>query len=653
MIIVGVVVLLAIAVVAIPFLVPASQYKAQIERSASDALGRDFRIGGSLRFTLWPALGMKAESVTIANAPNGKAPYFASISELDIGVKIAPLLRGDVEVEKLVLKQPSLALEEDVGGKPNWIFEPKTPAAPSTSAQQQPSTLQKFGLNDVRIENGDLTYRDRLGKSQVMSKVNLGASLASLDAPVTVAGDFFYNANQVGMKLVLSRPRALIDLGTTPLELGLQAPKLDLALSNATLSGKDYAVAGKLSAKGPSLRQFAAWTGNPIGDGGGMGAFNVSSDLAMAGQNIALKAMSFTLDAAKGAGEVNILTDPTGKPPYVTGALALEALDVNPYLGPVPAAPTPAAAPAPTSPGAAPAISVAPPAAAAPTPKGVNVNAPWGNAPIDFSGLKAINADLEVTTKRLLFQKMKLDASAMDVAMKDGVLVAKLNRLALYGGAGVGVLTLDGRAAGVGLGLQLSVRGADAQSFLTDAMALDKIAGKADIDIAIKGNGGTQQVVMNNLSGNAKFAFQNGALKGIDLAQIAKDVKSALTGAARGPNAKTDFSEMGASFTIASGVAHTTDLKVANTVVSVAGVGDIDAARQTMTMKVTPTFLRTDLKGLAVPFNATGPWAKLDFKPDLGGAIGNAVQNQIDRITGGKSLDDMLGSLLGKKKPAQ
>lgn len=157
---------------------------------------------------------------------------------------------------------------------------------------------------------------------------------------------------------------------------------------------------------------------------------------------------------------------------------------------------------------------------------------------------------------------------------------------------------------------------------------------------------------MNNLSGNAKFAFQNGALKGVDLAQIATDVKTAITGAARGPNAKTDFSEMGASFVIANGVATTSNLKVANTVVSVAGVGDIDVARQTISMKVTPTFLRTDLKGLAVPFNATGPWAKLDFKPDLGGVIASQVQNQINRITGGKSLQEMMGNLLGQKKPA-
>ena len=63
-------------------------------------------------------------------------------------------------------------------------------------------------------------------------------------------------------------------------------------------------------------------------------------------------------------------------------------------------------------------------------------------------------------------------------------MTAKLNKLALYGGAGNGVLTMDGRVAGVSMANQLSVRGVDAQRFLTDAMALDKITGKADVDLS-------------------------------------------------------------------------------------------------------------------------------------------------------------------------
>ena len=96
----GLVFLLIAAAVAIPFLIPASQYKAQIEASASQAVGREFKINGPIRFAFWPTLGVKAGDVTIANARGGKAPFFASIGELDIGVKPMPLLTGDIQIER-------------------------------------------------------------------------------------------------------------------------------------------------------------------------------------------------------------------------------------------------------------------------------------------------------------------------------------------------------------------------------------------------------------------------------------------------------------------------------------------------------------------------------------------------------------------------
>ena len=55
---------------------------------------------------------------------------------------------------------------------------------------------------------------------------------------------------------------------------------------------------------------------------------------------------------------------------------------MNPYLGPPPSAD-----------------------GAAQTAQGVNVQEPWGNAPIDMAGLKAVNADLKLTTGSFCFRR--------------------------------------------------------------------------------------------------------------------------------------------------------------------------------------------------------------------------------------------------------
>jgi AsmA protein len=304
----------------------------------------------------------------------------------------------------------------------------------------------------------------------------------------------------------------------------------------------------------------------------------------------------------------------------------------------------------------------------------VNVAAPWGNGPLDMSGLKAINADLNLTTGPLLFQKMKMDSSVMKVALKNGVMTADLDKLVFYGGTGTGVLIMDGRNPGMRLGAKLAARGVSAEPFLTDAIGFNKVQGKANIDLDVKGLGTTQQGLMNTLGGTAKFSFQDGALKGVNLAQIARQVQSVLSGTAVGEAAKTDFAEMAASFTLVNGVATTQDGRMLNPFIRVTGVGDLDVARQQINMKVTPTVVKAaegqggafDLKGLTVPFTVRGPWAKLDFKPALGEVFQNKAQNEIGKvleknnlggILGGKNPDgtakpNPLSNLFGKKKEA-
>jgi AsmA protein len=623
-----IVVALLALLVAAPFLIPASQYRASLQQAASDALGREVKVSGGLRFSVFPTLGVNAQQVSIANRPGGKAPLFANIDELDVGVALLPLLHGDVEISKLVLKKPTLALEADAGGKPNWVFEPKQKPNQTPAQQAQAAQLDRLGLGDVHITEGALTYRDNLGKVQAVSALNATATLKSLDSPLSLTSDFIYAGDPVKLTIDAPTPRAFTQKTSTLLKILLESEKLTAALDGA-IDPNDMSITGKLDAKGPSLRKLAAWVGSPIGEGGGMGEFAVIGDLTVRGQVTSLANATIAIDKAKGRGDLAI-TLADAAPPYVKATLALDALDVNPYLA------------APQTPGAADAA------------KGVDVKQGWGNAKIDQSGLKAINADLALTTGPLLFQKIKIDRSAIDVAVKDGVMRATMKQLALYGGKGSGTLVLDGRGDGLRLQNDLAVDGLAAKPFLTDAMGLDKIEGAARITMSIAGAGATQQAIMNTLAGKANFAFTNGAIVGVNLGLIASQIQSVLTGAAIGPAAKTDFGQMGASFAIARGVAHTNDLRVVNPVISITGSGDINLAQQSMDMKIVPTTAKSGkgvaqgLGGISVPFHVTGPWAKLKFAPDLGGLVQGKVSQELNKVLGKNGLGD-LGALFGKK----
>ncbi len=598
-----------------PFLIPASAFKKPIENAASDALGREFKVNDGLRFTYWPVVGVDAKGVTIANAPGGKAQYFLQAKEVAIGVAVAPLFKGDVQVKKLVAVEPRIALEANPAGKPNWAFEPKQ--KPEDKKDGRQDSLKDIGLGDVRVEKGALTFDDGKGKVRELTDINAKVQLESLDKPLTVDGEMTMNQQRLNAMFAAASPRAFSNKGKTPINVKLESEVLNAALDGDmdTASGE---ISGKLAASGASLRKLAAWQGAEMKDGPGFRAFDVAGQLNMKDKDILLSNAQIKIDNVQGAGNLKINTAQDIL--YVAGDLAFKALDLNVYM------------PAPKS-GAA---------------RGVSVQTGWPKEPIDLAGLQTINADLALTTQQLLFQRYKIDSAKLDLHLKDGVLKAVLNDLRMYGGRGAGVVTIDASKKGaIAVAPKLSVNGLQAHPFLVDAINLDKIEGVGTLTLDLKGAGANTDQLMKSLGGNASFRFEDGAVRGINLAQISRQVQSALTGQAVGSAAKTDFAEMAAGFTVNNGVATTSDFRLINPYIRVTGKGGMDIGQQTFNFRIEPKAVKSgegqggsyDMGGIGVPFLMTGPWSKPKFTPDLGDLLKNEATKQLDKLFGAGKTD--------------
>src|SRR5262245_44596969 len=105
--------LLIVVVVALPFLLPASVYKEQIIEQTRLATGRDLKIDGDLKISLWPALGVEVTKVRFANAPGAAEPEMATMDSLVVGAELFPLLSGNLKVTELRLVKPVINLEID------------------------------------------------------------------------------------------------------------------------------------------------------------------------------------------------------------------------------------------------------------------------------------------------------------------------------------------------------------------------------------------------------------------------------------------------------------------------------------------------------------------------------------------------------------
>ncbi|ULA63538.1 MAG: AsmA family protein [Nitrospira sp.] len=155
-------------VLALPFLIDLNQYQDRYKPLIEEALNRKVQLQ-DIRLTIWPRLGARVAGVTILDDPAFSAEPFISLTSLDIGVKLLPLLSQQIEVEEIVLRDPVVTVIADKHGLMNVSTIGTKPGAPSTAETGPvPSTggnplqlLAIFAVDRVSIEGGKLTYRDR------------------------------------------------------------------------------------------------------------------------------------------------------------------------------------------------------------------------------------------------------------------------------------------------------------------------------------------------------------------------------------------------------------------------------------------------------------------------------------------------------------
>ena len=201
-----------------------------------------------------------------------------------------------------------------------------------------------------------------------------------------------------------------------------------------------------------------------------------------------------------------------------------------------------------------------------------------------------------------------------------------------------------------------------AEPLLTDGAGFNRLSGVGNITLKLSATGRSQRALMSGLDGTMQMKLEDGAIKGANLAEIARTIQSALSGSAVGGPAKTDFAELSATLVVKNGVGRNDDLKLLNPFVRLSGAGAIDVAGQRLDYRVEPRAVRsnegqggkTDLRGVGIPFHIKGPWSRLSYAPDLTGIANTALESIIkgedplDAIKNETGLDQIFGK---KKKP--
>jgi AsmA protein len=639
------VVLVIAAAVIVPMVVPLETYKAQIAGQVEGATGRKMTIGGDLKLSVLPRIEIATSKVALANAPGGKAKNMLELGEMRVAVGLFPLLSGNVAIDTFVLVDPIINLEVDRQGRKNWEFKTDEKKADRPAERAEPKGkdggvgLQGIQLGDVRLVNGRLSYFDATSNTtESVDAINMKVSLPSLDQRFAADGSLTVKGEKIELKVAADKPRALVEGGETPIEARVASKHVNLSFKGTHRAAANAAATkGAVELDVPSMRALAAWLAEPLkGNPNTLNKLAIKGNLDMSGKTIAFGNATLEFDDMKGRGDIKVVQD---KRPLIQAKLALDKLNLNPYMGGKQEQKAPAPAP-----GGAPRAGSGP--------------SEWSDEPIDVSGLKSLDADLALEVGGIEVEKIKVGKSALVVGLKAGKLDAQLTELRLYQGNGKGRISVDASGAVPSVSNSFELSGLQAEPFMTDAMDLDRVSGTANARIETATRGRSQKEMVGGLNGKGEVKFLDGAIKGINLAAMVRNVATAFLDPKARETQKTDFAEFGGTFTITNGVLSNQDMALKSPLIRVEGRGTSDLLRRTVNYRVTPKFVASiegqggrDTGGVAVPVVVTGTWDNISYKPDLAGVISDVVKDPSKALEGVRGL--IPGQTPGGSQPGQ
>ena len=279
------------------------------------------------------------------------------------------------------------------------------------------------------------------------------------------------------------------------------------------------------------------------------------------------------------------------------------------------------------------------------------------DTPVDLSFLKGLNANGRLQVGALQVKGLKLANLKAEVRAANGRLDVAPHSANLYEGSMTGALAAqaDGR-----VGVKETLNGVAVGPLLRDMAQKDVLEGKGTVALDVNAAGKSVNAMKKALAGTARVQLKDGAIKGINLAEVFRRAKTALGSSEAKAQAReaqqTDFSEMTASFTIKNGVAHNEDLDMKAPLFRVSGKGDIDIGNSTMDYVTNATVVATttgqggadlaQLSGLTVPVRLVGPFDALKYHVDY-----TAAATQFARSKAGERLKGALEERLGIAKP--
>lgn len=680
-----------VAIAALVSLIDPNQFKPQLVEQVRKSTGRELVMEGAIGWRFWPSLGLSLEQVALRNPAGFAEPDLVRFTRGEASVGLLPLLSHKLEIGKVTLSGAHLFIQTKADGSSNLSdllkapAEPKGEAATTEPAATTPPPASdkqpwQISLQGVELQQASaLLQDDRNGTVSRLEQLDLNLGQLAVDqwVPVTLAakgaqGELAFDlkgsaqlklapdASRSELKDValagsLSEPTQRLDafsLKADRLALG-QWSSLTLSLQGAqgaadkpTLAGT---LEGTLKARLDENRQLLELSDAVLAaklSGDALPRPQMQVKLAgfaraeLGKQAVTLSNLVMGVDEAllSGNGSVQL-----GAVPSVGFDLKGEKLDLDSWLG-QPAKAAPATA---TSGAAAPAQT------AAPATKALSTQEP------NLAALKSVDLAGRLQLGSLRLKGLDLSAVDLQLALAGGQLTLKQFSAGVAGGQVTASGVLDARQQPARYQVHKRVQGVDVRPLLQTLAQTDLLEGKGDLEVEAQGSGLSEQALRSRMQGKVSLRLSDGALHGINLAEMIREARATLTG--KGADQvkevrKTDFSALTASFQIADGVARSDDIQLFAPALRVKGQGQTVLVPETLDFLFLTSVVESskgqggktvdELKDITIPVRIGGHWQAPSYRLDVKELLSN---NKLLEEKARKEAERGLKKLLGDK----
>lgn len=697
-------VLIAIAVIVVVVIAGAAifvatfdvnKYRGTIQAQLQQHLGRPVQLG-EMHLKLFPP-SITVQNLAIADDPrfSTDAP-FVKASELDVAVKLLPLLHKDVEIQSLNLQQPTVNLIKNKAGQWNFasIGHPEqagnssaTSSTPAThkSAQPQPastnapaqSSNQQFSLGDLVIKDGEISLLDQTQSSTPTLYNHIDVKLSNFSPTTPFDVDATVHMAGAGEQAITLQgkggPINSQDATLTPFHGTLQLKNVGVSdftkfLNSPATAGTDGVLTGetkidseggKITANGQTNIQNAKVRGMELG-------FPVSSQYDL------------TDDMPNGVITIRNMTTKLGSTPIdLNGTAQTKStpahIDVNLRANNVSVAEAAKYA-------AAAGIALTPGTTVTGTVN-ANIHAvgsadkPALSGTVTAANLQASGKDLPQPVQ---IQSINLNLTPAQIQSNPFTIVSGQTS------ANAQLTMRNYTAPSATVDATLKASNAQLPAILAMAKAygvtaLDKITGQGTMNVDMRASGAVKSLtaaeIERTLNGTVNVNFNNvkysGANMSSELSKIAGFLRPTSSQNASGV---TTISRMTGNINVRDGIAETKDLQATLDIGNVGLAGTANLATEALNMRATAViaqnvsqqvggnsiggFMKTALANnqgeLVIPAIITGTFSNPHFQPDVQQLAQMRLKGLIPNMNNPSSITGALSGLLGgAKAPGQ